>query len=286
MSRFAKETSADGDSLARFLARHPRVFVLTGAGCSTASGIPDYRDTAGEWKHARPVQYADFMSRHPVRQRYWARSLVGWPRMARAQPNPAHAALAALQDRGRLARLVTQNVDGLHQKAGSRNVIDLHGRIDTVLCMECRHEWSREDWQTTVAGLNPAWEERIGAASDRPDGDVELTDADYGGFVVPPCPRCGGIVKPHVVFFGEAVPAKRVAEARAALQGADALLVVGSSLMVYSGYRFARYAAAAGTPVAIVNRGRTRADELASLKVDADCGTALAGALAGLSDVS
>ncbi len=289
MSRFRQETpdgpSRDGagtEALARFLGRHTRLFVLTGAGCSTASGIPDYRDPAGEWKHARPVQYADFMARHSVRQRYWARSMVGWPRMAAAEPNRAHHALTALQGRGQVERLVTQNVDGLHQKAGSEDVIDLHGRIDTVICMACRIELPRDDWQAEVAALNPAWERRIGAASDRPDGDVEIADADYAGFVVPPCPRCGGVVKPHVVFFGEAVPPARVADARAALGRADALLVVGSSLMVFSGFRFARYAAEAGKPVAIVNRGHTRADELATLKVDGDCGPVLAAVLAGV----
>jgi NAD-dependent SIR2 family protein deacetylase len=278
MSRFSQENAAGSGALADFVARHPRLFVLTGAGCSTASGIPDYRDPAGEWKHARPVQYADFMARHSVRQRYWARSLIGWPRMAGARPNRAHLALAELQGQGRVERLVTQNVDGLHQKAGARDVIDLHGRIDRVVCMACGTARDRGDWQAEVALANPDWERHIGAASDRPDGDVELGDADYAGFVVPPCPDCGGIVKPDVVFFGEAVPPGRVDDARAALGRADALLVVGSSLMVFSGFRFARYAAAAGQPVAIVNRGCTRADELATLKVNADCGEAL-GAL-------
>jgi len=286
MSRFSKETPAgaahEGDgagTLGRFLRSHPRLFVLTGAGCSTASGIPDYRDPAGQWKHARPVQYADFMARHSVRQRYWARSLIGWPRMAAARPNRAHLALTALQRRGQLERLVTQNVDGLHGEAGTEDVIDLHGRIDTVVCMDCRIESSRADWQAEVAALNPGWEGRIGATSDRPDGDADLGDADYAGFVVPPCPRCGGIVKPDVVFFGEAVPRERVADARAALARADALLIVGSSLMVFSGFRFARYAAEAGQPVAIVNRGRTRADDLATLKIDGDCGEVLGEAL-------
>lgn len=286
MSRFRQETPDNGrqdgsaaEALARFLDRHRRLFVLTGAGCSTASGIPDYRDPAGEWKHARPVQYADFMARHSVRQRYWARSMLGWPRMAAARPNAAHQALTELQGRGRLERLVTQNVDGLHQKAGTKDVIDLHGRIDTVVCMECRIELPRADWQAEVAALNPDWERYIGAASDRPDGDVEIADADYAGFVVPACPRCGGVVKPHVVFFGEAVPRERVADARDALGRADALLVVGSSLMVFSGFRFARYAAEADKAVAIVNRGRTRADELAGLRVDGDCGEVLSAAL-------
>ncbi len=286
MSRFRQETpdgtpgdGAGAQALARFLERRPRLFVLTGAGCSTASGIPDYRDPAGEWKHARPVQYADFMARHAVRQRYWARSMVGWPRMAAAAPNRAHHALTALQQRGQVERLVTQNVDGLHQKAGTESVIDLHGRIDAVICMACRLGLSRADWQAEVAALNPAWERHIGVASERPDGDVEIAQADYAGFVVPPCPRCAGIVKPDVVFFGEAVPAGRVSEAKAALAGADALLVVGSSLMVFSGFRFARHAAEADKPVVIVNRGRTRADDLAALRIDGDCGETLTAAL-------
>jgi NAD-dependent SIR2 family protein deacetylase len=287
MSRFRQETpdgaprdGAGTEALARFLGRHNRLFVLTGAGCSTASGIPDYRDPAGEWKHARPVQYADFMARHSVRQRYWARSMVGWPRMAAAAPNRAHRSLTALQQRGQVERLVTQNVDGLHQKAGSESVIDLHGRIDAVVCMACGLGLSRADWQAEVATLNPVWERHIGAASDRPDGDVEIAQADYAGFVVPPCPRCGGIVKPDVVFFGEAVPAGRVSAAKAALAAADALLVVGSSLMVFSGFRFARHAAEAHKPIVIVNRGRTRADDLAALKIDGDCGDVLGGVLA------
>jgi NAD-dependent SIR2 family protein deacetylase len=287
MSRFRQESpdgapcaEAGAEALARFLERRPRLFVLTGAGCSTASGIPDYRDPAGEWKHARPVQYADFMARHSVRQRYWARSMVGWPRMAAAEPNRAHHSLTALQERGQVERLVTQNVDGLHQKAGTEGVIDLHGRIDGVVCMACRLELSRTDWQAEVAALNPVWERHIGAASDRPDGDVDIAAADYAGFVVPPCPRCGGIVKPDVVFFGEAVPAGRVSAAKAALAAADALLVVGSSLMVFSGFRFARHAAEARKPIVIVNRGRTRADDLAALKIDGDCGDVLGGVLA------
>ncbi len=281
MCRHDRETGAGAAALAGFLDRHPRLLVLTGAGCSTASGIPDYRDPAGEWKHARPVQYADFMARHSVRQRYWARSLVGWPRMAVAEPNRAHRALTDLQRHGRVERLVTQNVDGLHQRAGARDVIDLHGRIDAVVCMACRHRRSRADWQTILARLNPGRDGLPRTAEDRPDGDVDLGDAAYGEFVVPSCPDCGGIVKPDVVFFGEAVPAQRVSDAKSALGRADALLVVGSSLMVFSGFRFARHAAAAGKPVAIVNRGRTRADELAALKIDAECGTVLATAIDG-----
>ncbi|MEJ2602858.1 MAG: NAD-dependent protein deacetylase [Gammaproteobacteria bacterium] len=280
-SRSGRETASGATALAAFIDRHPRLFVLTGAGCSTASGIPDYRDPAGEWKHARPVQYADFMARHAVRQRYWARSMVGWPRMAGAEPNPAHRALTALQRRDRLERLVTQNVDGLHQKAGTRDVIDLHGRIDTVVCMACQRARTRAEWQTTIARLNPGWEGRQRDAADRPDGDVDLGDAAYERFVVPPCPCCGGIVKPDVVFFGEAVPPGRVSDAKSALARADALLVVGSSLMVFSGYRFARYAAEAGKPVALVNRGRTRADELAALKIEEDCGAVLTTAIIG-----
>ncbi len=284
-SRFREliqEDDEGGAALAGLLRADGRAMVLTGAGCSTNSGIPDYRDPAGEWKHARPVQFGDFMASEAVRRRYWARSLIGWPRMAGARPNGAHHAIASLQRAGRVERLVTQNVDGLHQKAGSEAVIDLHGRIDGVACMQCGASRSRADWQSRIAAMNPGWESRAAGAGDAPDGDARLEGADYGGFVVPACPDCGGIVKPSVVFFGEAVPAERVRDAMAALERAGALVVVGSSLMVFSGFRFARRAAELGKPVAIVNRGRTRADELATLKIDADCESVLGAAVESL----
>jgi NAD-dependent SIR2 family protein deacetylase len=263
----------DARELARFIARAGTVAVVTGAGVSTASGIPDYRDRNGDWKHARPVQYADFVSRPEVRQRYWARSFAGWRRIANALPNLAHEALAALEAAGRVDTLITQNVDGLHHRAGSRRVIDLHGRLQTVVCMGCGRCAGREEWQEQLAAANPSWHRDTDYFA--PDGDARLKDEDVGNFVTPACASCGGFVKPDVVFFGENVPRDRVASAFDALDRAKGLLVVGSSLMVYSGYRFARRAAETGKPIAIVNRGRTRADGVATLKIDADCGDVL-----------
>lgn len=263
----------DARELARFMARAGRVAVVTGAGVSTASGIPDYRDRNGDWKHARPVQYADFVARPEVRQRYWARSFAGWARIANARPNRAHTALAELESAGTVDTLITQNVDGLHHRAGSQQVIDLHGRLQRVRCMGCGKTACREQWQGQLAAANPDWQ----ADTDyfAPDGDAKLRDEDVSAFIAPDCPSCGGFIKPDVVFFGENVPKDRVASAFEALDGADALLVVGSSLMVYSGYRFARRAADTGKPIAIVNRGRTRADDIAAVRIDADCGEVL-----------
>ena len=261
--------------LADWLHAHRRVFVLTGAGCSTASGIPDYRDASGAWKRSPPITWQAFSRDPATRARYWARSFVGWPRVAQAAPNGTHHALAALAARGTLSRLVTQNVDGLHQRAGSRDVIDLHGRIDCVRCLGCEARLPRADVQAQLAARNPGWAGRQGGTAPDGDADVEQTD----GFVAPECERCGGMLKPDVVFFGENVPRARVDAAQAALRDADAMLVVGSSLMVYSGYRFARMAREAGLPLAILTRGVTRADALATARFDADCGATLEAAL-------
>ena len=264
--------------LQQFIDAHQRLFVLTGAGCSTDSGIPDYRDRDGEWKRAAPVTLQAFMHEPTTRQRYWARSMIGWPRFGHASPNTAHYALAQLEHRGQIELLVTQNVDRLHQRAGSERAIDLHGRLDEVRCMACDWRLPREAFQHRLIELNPAWQHLD--ASIAPDGDANLECQDFTGFEIPPCPHCGGIVKPDVVFFGEAVPRERVDAATQALHAADALLVVGSSLMVYSGYRFVQAAAKAGKPVAALTLGRTRADPLLSLKIDADCSDALAFLLA------
>lgn len=263
--------------LRRWLQGFRHVFVLTGAGCSTGSGIPDYRDANGSWKRTPPVDYRDFVNDATVNARYWARSFVGWPIVAQARPNAAHAALAQASSFAWISRLVTQNVDGLHERAGSRGVIDLHGRIDQVVCLRCGERYRRALVQQWLAGSNPEWA-GIGAAA-APDGDADLEGRDFSRFRVPPCDACGGMLKPDVVFFGENVPRLRYEEARSALASSDALLVVGSSLMVYSGYRFARMAHEAGQPVAILNQGRTRADDLATLKLEADCGTTLQDAL-------
>jgi NAD-dependent SIR2 family protein deacetylase len=256
-------------ALREFIERHPRLCVLTGAGVSTSSGIPDYRDEQGEWKRARPVEFRPFMTTATVRQRYWSRSTVGWPFIARARPSAAHRALAQLETLGFVQLLITQNVDGLHTAAGSRNVIDLHGRLDVVRCMQCGHELARAELQRQLLADNPTWAEIEGRIA--PDGDVDLENRDYGDFVVPDCAVCGGILKPDVVFFGEPVPRERVVRAFDGVTNTDALLVVGSSLMVYSGYRFAEAAAAAGKPIAAVNLGRTRADHLLALKIVEPC---------------
>jgi NAD-dependent SIR2 family protein deacetylase len=263
----------DMTPLQHFIETHPRLFVLTGAGVSTDSGIPDYRDREGEWKRAPPVTLQAFMHEHATRQRYWARSLVGWPHFGQARPNPAHLALAQLEHRGHIELLVTQNVDRLHQRAGSERVVDLHGRLDEVRCMACDWRLPRDAFQQQLIERNPAWQHLDAAIA--PDGDADLDGQDFASFDVPPCPRCGGIVKPDVVFFGEGVPRERVGTATQALHAAGAVLVVGSSLMVYSGYRFVQAAARAGKPVAAVTLGRTRADALLSLKVDERCSDAL-----------
>jgi NAD-dependent SIR2 family protein deacetylase len=260
--------------LEQFVRRHARLLVLTGAGCSTESGIPDYRDAGGDWKRARPILLERFLGDPLARCRYWARSLAGWRRFHLARPNDAHRALVQLQRAGRIERLVTQNVDRLHQAAGSHAVIDLHGRLDRVRCIACGAVLEREAVQLELLRRNPAWVP-LGAA-DAPDGDADLEGLDFSRFDVPQCARCDGILKPDVVFFGERVPLERVEAAMQALERADAMLVIGSSLMVYSGYRFAYAAAQAGKPIAAVNLGRTRADDLLTLKIEQPCAAALA----------
>jgi NAD-dependent SIR2 family protein deacetylase len=215
----------------------------------------------------------DFLAHEHSRKRYWARSVIGFKRMRAARPNDAHRALASLEAQGRVTQLVTQNVDGLHQAAGSRDVVDLHGRVDVVRCLACERRVPREHVQAALVERNP----RFAAldAVEAPDGDAALEGVDFAAFDVPACEVCGGVLKPDVVFFGERVPADRVQRAFAALEEADAMLVVGSSLMVYSGFRFARAAAHTGKPIAAVNLGRTRADDLLTLKITERCTEAL-----------
>lgn len=271
--------SMESDALREFIERHSRLFILTGAGCSTDSGIPDYRDAEGGWKRAQPVQFRAFMDEPLTRKRYWARSLVGWRRIRRARPNDAHRALAALERQGRVGLLVTQNVDRLHQAAGSTQIVDLHGRLDMVRCMGCERRSPREELQEELLRRNPDWAALD--AREAPDGDADLEGLDFSSFELPGCDRCGGVLKPDVVFYGESVPRERVEIAMREVRDAEAMLVVGSSLMVYSGYRFAREAAAAGKPIATVNLGRTRADDLLALKVQLSCAAALAFLLEG-----
>lgn len=259
--------------LAAFIHTNAPVLVLTGAGISTDSGIPDYRDSNGNWKRKQPVQHQEFMQCAETRQRYWARSLVGWPVMQKAQPNLAHHKIAELEIRGLFSMIVTQNVDRLHQKAGSDSVIDLHGRADELVCMSCGYKEARALMHARCATLNPSLDNVFAAAA--PDGDADL-EMDFTSFKVPGCPQCDGILKPDVVFFGDNVPRPRVDQVFDALASSRGLLVIGSSLMVFSGFRFARQAHQANTPIAILTRGRTRADDLASVKFDSPIAPLLA----------
>ena len=265
----------DADALHQLLAAHRPWAVLTGAGLSTGSGIPDYRDAQGAWKRPPPVTVQDFMGSVATRQRYWARSLIGWPVFSQAQPNAAHQALAALEAADHVGVLIPQNVDGLHQAAGSHAVIDLHGRLDADVCMQCGQRSARADFQLRLLAANADWQHR--EANMAPDGDADLSGVDFSRFAVPACTHCGGVLKPDVVFYGENVPRERVQHALDQLAQCGALLVVGSSLMVYSGLRFV-HAALAHTPplpVAAINLGQTRADAQLSLKWAARCDEAL-----------
>lgn len=253
------------------LLRRRRVVALTGAGLSTDSGIPDYR---GPDSPARtPMTIQEFESGPGARQRYWARSHIGWSRMGRATPNAGHLALARLERTGALRMLITQNVDGLHEAAGSTRLVALHGRIADVVCLTCRRQTSRRSLHERLAALNPGFDRAHADAVVRPDGDVELSDT--AGFTVPPCSWCGGVLKPDVVFFGENVPRERVQRCYEEVDAAEALLVAGSSLTVMSGFRFVRRAHGRGIPVVIVNRGATRADDLATVKLDVGTSTFL-----------
>lgn len=255
------------EKLQLFIEQHPQLVVLTGAGISTASGIPDYRDHNAEWKRKQPVQHHDFMSQRATRQRFWARSLVGWPIMRDAKPNVAHKHLVEWEKQGHIDLLVTQNVDGLHQQAGHQAVIDLHGRSDRVICTQCHHSLSRNAAHQMMAYANPSF--LAFSATAAPDGDADLEGVDFDSFIVSDCPECGGILKPDVVFFGDNVPRHTVETSLQHLKDASALLVIGSSLMVYSGYRFCKRAHEWGIPIAALTLGKTRADALLTLKLNA-----------------
>jgi NAD-dependent SIR2 family protein deacetylase len=251
--------------------------VFTGAGISTESGIPDYRDGDGNWKRSPPVQYRDFVESEAVRKRYWARSFAGWPMFAAARPSIAHRALARLEVMGRIGQIVTQNVDRLHQRAGSPNVTDLHGRLDVVRCLALDHRFDRDAFQTRLRDANPDW--NVSPARIAPDGDADLEGIDFCRFNVPVCVICGGMLKPDVVFYGESVPRETTVAALAAIESADGVLVAGSSLMVWSSFRLVRAAVARGIEVVAVNRGRTRGDDLFAFKLDRECGAVLQGVI-------
>jgi NAD-dependent SIR2 family protein deacetylase len=249
------------------------VVVLTGAGLSTESGIPDYRGPTGAARPSSPMTYQTFTGDPDARRRYWARSHLGWRLMARAEPNAGHCAVAALQDAGLLEGVITQNVDGLHQAAGARDVVDLHGRLDIVVCLRCGARSDREQLDRRLTEANRGWQAEVLAI--HPDGDVALPDGALQGFRVVDCTACGGVLKPDVVFFGENVPRERVQRCFALVERARSLLVLGSSLTVMSGYRFVLRAGKLGLPVAIVNQGATRGDASATVRVDAALGEVL-----------
>jgi len=246
--------------------------VLTGAGISTGSGIPDYRGPTGTHRGDRPITLPEFMSSSLVQQMYWARSHIGWERFRKAAPNAAHRAVTALEHAGALTHVVTQNVDGLHHAAGTTHVTELHGRLNTVICMDCGTVSARERLAVRLAAANPQFHAEISAPSQalRPDGDIQLHADDVAGFRLVACEACGGVLKPNVVMFGEHIPGRRYQDALQHINDARALLVLGSSLAVGSGYRFVLNAVKRGIPVAIVTRGVTRGDRHAAITIDAD----------------
>ncbi|GHE91521.1 NAD-dependent protein deacetylase [Amycolatopsis deserti] len=249
------------------------VVVLSGAGLSTESGIPDYRGETGSLRRHTPMTYQEFVAAEHARQRYWARSHLGWRTIARARPNDGHRAVAALRAAGVVGGVITQNVDGLHQAAGTPDVVELHGSLDRVVCLSCRALTPREELDRRLREANPDF--TATATRINPDGDVDLADSAVRGFRVVPCRSCAGVLKPDVVFFGENVEPSRVDRCYRLVEQASALLVLGSSLTVMSGLRFVRRAAEAGKPVAIINRGPTRGDKYASVRVDLPLGHAL-----------
>ncbi len=261
----------DSFELLTGLFRGGGVVVLTGAGLSTESGIPDYRGATGRARRAEPMTYQTFTGSEAARQRYWARSHLGWRHIATARPNAGHRAVAALERRGLVRGIITQNVDGLHQAAGARNVTELHGSLHRVVCLSCWERTPRLSLDDRLQAANPAWRDRD--TEINPDGDAAVQDTS--GFVIADCEGCGGVLKPDVVFFGENVPGIRVAACYDLVSAASSLVVLGSSLTVMSGYRYVRHAAARGIPVVIVNQGATRGDALAAATLDAPLGETL-----------
>lgn len=257
------------DTLHRAMAER-RFLALTGAGISTSSGIPDYRDSEGVRRGKAPMMYQEFLATPQARRRYWARAMLGWPRVRIAQPNPAHLALATLQQRQRISGLITQNVDTLHDQAGSHDVIELHGSLHRVLCLDCQQRSERDAIQRLMETQTPylAGVDAVQA----PDGDTLLDPAFEARFQVPHCPHCNGErLKPDVVFFGENVAQDTAAKAMAAVEQAEGLLVVGSSLMAYSAFRLCKAMVEQGKPVIAINLGKTRGDELLRVKIEASC---------------
>jgi NAD-dependent SIR2 family protein deacetylase len=270
------------DELASLVANGD-VVVLSGAGISTDSGIPDYRGPTGAKRTAAPMTYQTFTRDAVARRRYWARSHLGWGLIARARPNAGHRAVARLQQLGTLRGVITQNVDGLHTVAGATGVVELHGNLDRVICLDCGRFSSRADLDRRLRAANSDW--RAEATAVNPDGDVALPDEQLDGFRSVDCDVCGGMLKPDVVYFGETVPAPRVQHCFDLVDGAGALVVLGSSLSVMSGYRFVLRAAKLGIPVAIVNAGVTRGDARADLRLDLPLGRVLPEVVESVTDL-
>ena len=248
--------------LKRFVEKKEKATVLSGAGISVGSGIPSYRNAQGEWKAGKPIAHQDFVKNESARQRYWLRSYAGWRRMSEAKPSKAHFALQRLQAKGKISTIITQNVDRLHQAAGSKNVLDLHGRLDQVTCLSCSKIYGRGFIQVMLKKKNPFLEE---SESINPDGDANIESSFTDDLKIPLCEICGGILKPNVVFFGDSVDKNLVEKAYHSVASADALIVIGTSLSIFSGYRFLRQAAKLKLPVLVINPGRFRGEELADI---------------------
>jgi NAD-dependent SIR2 family protein deacetylase len=247
--------------------------VLTGAGVSASSGIPTYRNSKGKWRRKSPVTYQEFLSNETSRRKFWARNIAGWKFIGAAEPNIAHLALVKLEQVGVISGLVTQNVDGLHDKAGSKVVIDLHGRADTVLCLDCGDSQSRQRVQDLFKKYNPSFFDKV--QDIKPNADADIDNIDFSSLTIPSCRLCGGLLKPDVVFFGDVVPRSKLDLCMDIMNLSSGLLVVGSSLQVFSGYRFCIWASEQGKPIALLCNGDTRADHLAIEKLRADCGPVL-----------
>ena len=245
-----------------FFEKKENVAVLTGAGISVGSGIPTYRNAQGEWKAGKPISHQDFVEKESARQRYWLRSYAGWRKVSEAKPSKAHLALQRLQAGGKISTIITQNVDRLHQSAGSKNVLDLHGRLDQVTCLNCTKIYRRSVIQVLLKRQNPFLEE---SENINPDGDARIESSFLGDVKTPSCETCGGILKPNVVFFGDSVDKYLVEEAYQSVTNAHALLVIGTSLSIFSGFRFLRHAAKLKLPVIVINPGRFRGKELTKI---------------------
>ncbi|MCL4115011.1 UNVERIFIED_CONTAM: hypothetical protein GTU68_036125 [Idotea baltica] len=265
--------STDLEKLIYALSDKRKIWILTGAGISAPSGIPTYRDDKGEWKSANPIQHKEFIEHKSYRQRYWARSMVGWKLTGKAKPNATHHAITALQRTNKISQIVTQNVDGLHNAAGTENIIDLHGRLSEIKCLDCDEISKRKDYQPRLVENNPELDDY--KAAIMPDGDANVEDFDMSKINIPPCKNCGGVLMPNVIFFGGMVPKKRVQKAFSTLAESDCILVIGSSLKVFSGYRFPLWASQNNLPLYAVNQGEMRGMDLFDIVVRDPCEEAI-----------